>query len=63
MPLGHELQSLQSLPRGGLVPPNLCSAALLCLACAPCQTTLAELSVRHKTCKDWDREEEYPAVV
>lgn len=35
-------QSLKSLPRGDLVPPNLCGAVLLCLACAPYPATLAE---------------------
>lgn len=35
-------QSLQSLPGGHLVPPNPYSAVLLCLGCAPCQTTTAE---------------------
>lgn len=46
-------QSLQSLPRGDLVPPNLCSAVLLCLIQSPWLSP----SVGRKTSKDWDREE------
>lgn len=57
MPLGHELQSLQSLPRGGVC----ATRPMQRLPCTPCQSTQAELSVGHKTCRDWHREE-HPAV-
>lgn len=50
-------QSLQSLPRGDLVPPNLCSAVLLCLPVLLIQPPWLSLSVGRKTSKDWDREE------
>lgn len=39
------------------MPPNLYSAALLCLAWLLVRPARLSLSVGHKTCKDWDGEE------